>query len=113
MIDKLHRINFSLLKKNYTIDYYNENAFYIVLSFHHLNSVYNGLCYISKEKNKVIIDFQYHTHNKAIEKQLNALASVIYKLYKLNQFELVKTIISNYRTLAIKKYNEKYSLLEV
>lgn len=41
-IEQIRNILHSLLKKDYTVEIYNENAHYLTLSFNHLNSVYNN-----------------------------------------------------------------------
>ena len=102
MINKIHRTLLSLIKNNYAFEVYNVNDYNrLIFSFYHLNSVYNGLCYISKESGNIYIDFQHHAHNKRIEKQLNYLCGNIYKLYKLNQIDFVAEIITNYKPLMI------------
>lgn len=99
IIDNIHRTLTSLLKKRYTVEYYSENNYYIILSFYHLNSVYNGLIFISKEYNTIHIDFQYHHNNKTIQKQLETLSRYIIRLYHLKQLELIIDILANYKPL--------------
>jgi hypothetical protein len=106
LINKIHRTIGSLLKKNYTVEFWTDNNSTIILSFYHLNSVYNGLCYVSKESDWMHIDFQYHAKNKTVEKQLYNLCGNIKKLYKLNQLQQGIDILESYRPLALKKYNE-------
>ena len=113
LFNKLHRTIISLIKKHYTVEFYNDNNHCIILSFYHLNSVYNGLCYIGKNSDYIRIDFQYHRYNKTVEKQLLYLCSTIQKLYKLKQLEQVKTILENYQPLAKEIYNKNYSLNKV
>lgn len=110
MIDKLHRTINSLLKKNYTVEFWTDNNSIIMLSFYHLNSVYNGLCYISKESGRISIDFQYHAKNKTVEEQLVRICQNVYKLYKLNHLQTVINILENYKPLAKDIYNKKYAL---
>ena len=114
MINKIHKTLLSLIKNNYAFEVYNIDDYNrLIFSFYHLNSVYNGLCYISKESSNIYIDFQYHAHNKRIEKQLNYLCANIYKLYKLNQIDFVAEIITNYKPLMLDKHNTCFSLAEV
>lgn len=109
MLNKINKTLNSLLKKDYTVEFWSDNNFIIMLSFYHLNSVYNGLCYISKDDGRVRVDFQYHNKNKTVEKQLKYLCENVYKLYNLKQFEIVKNLLENYHNIAIKSYKEKYS----
>lgn len=99
IFNKLHKTLNSLHKKNYIIEFWNDNNFTIMLSFYHLNSVYNGLCYIDKDTGNVKVDFQYHQQNKVVKKQLEIIGNAVYNLYKLNQLERVKTILNNYKSL--------------
>lgn len=110
-IDKLHKTITSLLKKHYTVEFYTNNNHVIILSFYHLNSVYNGLCYISKESGCINVDFQYHTINKVVKEQIKRIAENVYKLYQLDQLPIVISIFENYKPLATQIYNEKYSIL--
>lgn len=110
MIDKLHKTISSLLKKHYTVEFWTDNNFTIILSFYHLNSVYNGLCYISKESGKINIDFQYHRHNKKVREQLNTVCKNVFKLYQLNQLQTAINILNNYKPSATKIYNDNYSI---
>lgn len=110
IINNLHRTITSLLKKRYTVEYYRENNYYICLSFYHLNSVYNGLVYISKENGAINIDFQYHHENKTVYKRLKTLGDYVYRLYKLNQLDTATNILANYKPLAMEIYNKHYSL---
>lgn len=110
MIKKLHRTIYSLLKKHYTVEFWNENDHYIILSFYHLNSVYNGLCYICKKSGSINIDFQYHRYNKTVYNQLLTLGKNIYKLYKINCLIRVEQIINNYKPLANEIYKNNYSI---
>ena len=98
MINRIHKTLLSLLKKNYIVEFYTDNNFTIILSFYHVNSPYGGLCYISKEHEHERVDFQHHAKNKTVEKQLLYLGKNIRKLYKLNQFELVKNTLASYKT---------------
>lgn len=108
MINKLHRTINSLLKKNYTVEFYTDNNFTIILSFYHLNSVYNGLAYINKENGNIKIDFQYHAVNKTVSEQLKRICENVYKLYYLKQFDLAINILNNYQNAAREIYNTKY-----
>lgn len=110
MIDKLHKTISSLLKKHYTIEFYTENYFTIILSFYHLNSVYNGLCYINKDSGNINIDFQYHAVNKLVHEQVKRIAENVYKLYKLNQFNMAILILNSYKQQATEIFNNYYSL---
>jgi hypothetical protein len=111
MIDKLHKIINSLLKKHYTVEFWSENHHTIILSFYHLNSVYNGLCYIDKQDfNNIHIDFQYHRQNKQVKKQLETLCQRVYWCYKLDMLEYAIEILNNYKPLATKIYNDNYSI---
>lgn len=110
MIDKLHRTINSLLKKNYTVEFWTDNNSIIMLSFYHLNSVYNGLCYISKESGRISIDFQYHAKNKAVAEQLTRICQNVYKLYTLNNLQTAINILENYKPLVKDIYNKKYAL---
>lgn len=110
MLNKMHRTLTSLIKKHYVFEVYNiEDYNSLIFSFYHLNSVYNGLCYISKDSGNIYIDFQYHNKNKAVEKQLYLLCANIYKLYRLNQIVLIEKIISAYKPLALEIFNKNYS----
>lgn len=106
LINKIHRTINSLLKKNYTVEFWTDNNSTIILSFYHLNSVYNGLCYISKESEWMRIDFQYHAKNKTVEKQLYNLCDNIKKLYQLNQLQRGIDILESCKPLALEKYKE-------
>jgi hypothetical protein len=110
MLNKIHRTVKSLLKKHYTIEFYTDNNFTIILSFYHLNSVYNGLCYISKETGRINVDFQYHTLNKTVREQVQRIAENVYKLYQLNQLQTAINIFNNYKPQAMEIYNKKYSI---
>jgi archaellum component FlaF (FlaF/FlaG flagellin family) len=110
MINKIHKTVNSLLKKHYTIEFYTDNNFTIILSFYHLNSVYNGLCYISKDSDYINIDFQYHKYNKAVHEQLKRICENISKLNKLNQLQTALNILNNYKPLANQIYKENYSI---
>lgn len=99
ILSKLHKTLNSLHKKNYIIEFWNDNNFTIMLSFYHLNSVYNGLCYIDKDTGSIKVDFQHHQQNKVVKKQLEIIGNAVYNLYKLNQLETVKTILNNYKSL--------------
>lgn len=110
MINKIHNTINSLLKKHYTVQLYNDTQFSIILSFYHLNSVYNGLCYIDKDNGKIYIDFQYHRYNKTVHQQLNVLCENIYKMYKMHQLELIFEILENYSKQADEIYNKNYSI---
>ena len=109
-IEQIRNILHSLLKKDYTFEIYNENAYYLTLSFNHLNSVYNGLVHINKSENRPRIDWQYHRYNKKVNEQLTRLSIAIYKVYKLKHPEIVENIIDNYRLYAKAVYNNKYAL---
>lgn len=104
IINNMHRTLTSLLKKRYAVEYYSENDYYICLSFYHLNSVYNGLVYISKENGFTNIDFQHHRFSKTVHKQLNILSGYIFKLYQLKQLNTVIDILANYKLLANKNH---------
>jgi hypothetical protein len=108
LYNKLHKTINSLLKKNYTVEFYTDNNFTIILSFYHLNSVYNGLVYISKENGKIKIDFQYHAINKIVSEQITRVAENVYKLYQLKQFDHAVNILNNYHAAAREIYNSKY-----
>lgn len=110
MINKLHRTIASLLKKHYTVEFWTDNNFTIMLSFYHLNSVYNGLCYISKETGRINVDFQYHRQNKAIREQLERICENVYKLYQINQLQTAISILNSYKPLAMEIYNNNYSI---
>lgn len=110
MLNKLHRTINSLLKKHYTIEFYTDNNHIIILSFYHLNSVYNGLCYINKETGHINIDFQYHALNKTVKEQVKRIAGNIYKLYKLNQLQTAINILNNYKPAATEIFNKYYSI---
>lgn len=110
MINKIHRTLTSLVKKNYCFEVYNiEDYNRLIFSFYHLNSVCNGLCYISKDTGNIYIDFQYHNKNKSVEKQLYFLCANIYKLYKLNKIDYAVDVISGYKLLAPELYNNNFS----
>ena len=109
-INKLHRTLTSLLKKHYTVEFWTDNNYTIILSFYHLNSVYNGLCYISKDNGNINIDFQYHRQNKQVKKQLENTSKYIYGLYRLGYLNSVITILNNYKPLATEIYNKNYSI---
>ena len=100
MVNKLHRTLNSLLKKHYTVEFWNENSNTITISFYHANSVSNGLCYISKSIGLYAIDFQYHRYNKAVEKQMDNICNIIFKLYQLGHLDTVTTILDNYKAIA-------------
>ena len=102
----------SLLKKNYTVEVWSENGSFLILSFFHLNSVYNGLVYIHKDNSYYRVDFQYHHKNKTVEKQLKTLCKYVYEFNKLNNLEQFKLLLGLYRTEAQKIYNEKFSIRE-
>jgi hypothetical protein len=106
LINKIHGTINSLLKKNYTVEFWTDNNSTIILSFYHLNSVYNGLCYISKDSDWMHVDFQYHAKNKTVEKQLYNLCGNIKKLYKLNQLQRGIDVLESYKPLALEKYKE-------
>lgn len=110
MIDKLHRTINSLLKKHYTIEFYTDNNHVIILSFYHLNSVYNGLVYIYKESGYINVDFQYHALNKTVCEQVKRIAENVYKLYKLNQFNMAILILNSYKPAATEIFNNYYSI---
>lgn len=110
MIYKLHRTCYSLLKKHYTVEFYNENDHYIILSFYHLNSVYNGLCYICKNSGQTWIDFQYHRRNKIVHKQLLTLSKNIYNVYKKYNLGAAEQVINFYKPLANEIYKNNYSI---
>lgn len=111
MIEKLHRTIYSLLKKHYTVEFWNENDHVIILSFYHLNSVYNGLCYINKYNGDINIDFQYHRHNKQVKKQLENICQRVGGLYKLSGLDCAIEILNNYKPLANEIYKNNYSIL--
>ena len=113
MINKLHKTLTSLLKKHYTVEFWTDNNFTIMLSFYHLNSVYNGLCYISKETGRINVDFQYHRQNKRIQEQLQRICENVYKLYRLNQLQIVINILNNYKPHAMEIYNKNYSISRI
>ena len=110
MLNKLHKTITSLLKKHYTVEFWTDNNFTIMLSFYHLNSVYNGLCYISKETGAINIDFQYHRQNKTIREQLRRICENVYKLYQVNQLTTTINILNNYKQQAMEIYNTNYSI---
>lgn len=99
LLNKLNRTLNSLLKKRYAVELYNENNYYIVLSFYHLNSANNGLAYIEKNGGKVTIDFQYHHYNKVVKNQLENIGKYITNLYNLKQHQKALDIIKNYKYL--------------
>lgn len=113
MIDKLHRTLNSLLKKHYTVEFWTDNNFTIMLSFYHLNSVYNGLCYISKNTGHYSIDFQYHRYNKTVHKQMENICKITYKLYQLGHLDMLKTILDNYHSIAREIYDNNYSITDI
>lgn len=113
LFSKTHRTLNSLLKKHYTVEFWNENNYCIILSFFHLNSVYNGLVYIHKNDGSCRVDFQYHNKNKTIEKQLKTLCKHGYTFYSLHHLEDFKMLLNLYRTEAQKIYNKKYSIKAV
>ena len=110
MTNKLHRTISSLLKKHYTVEIWNNTHFTIILSFYHLNSVYNGLCYIDKDAGRITVDFQYHRQNKLIKEQLIRICENVYKLYQLNNLQIALNVIDGYKTQASKIYNKNYSI---
>lgn len=111
MINKLHRTLNSLLKKHYTVEFWSDNNHVIMLSFYHLNSCHNGLCYISKTTGVYAVDFQHHHYNKIVDKQIEKIGGIIFTLYKLGHFDMVKTILDNYHTSARKDYYNIYSIV--
>ena len=110
MTNKLHRTISSLLKKHYTVEIWNNTHLTIILSFYHLNSVYNGLCYIDKDTGRITIDFQYHKQNKLIKEQLSRICENVYKLYQINNLQTALNIIDGYKTQASEIYNKNYSI---
>lgn len=109
MINKIHKTLASLLRKNYTVVFWSENNYCLRLAFYHLNSVHNGLVYISKVDKNISIDFQYHHKNKTVQKQLEFLGANIQKLLYLKQKELLFSILENYHKQASDKYYKYFS----
>lgn len=109
-LDKLHNTLSSLLKKHYTVEFWSDNDHVIILSFYHLNSVYNGLCYICKDSGNINIDFQYHRQNKQVKKQLENICLRVYWVYKLINLDYAIEILNSYKPAATQIYNENYSI---
>lgn len=102
LIVKIHKILRSLARKKYIVEFYNENNFSIILSFYHLNSVYNGLVYIEKATGRVFVDWQYHHHNKAVGAQLVRLGEYVRQLFALKQNDIVIEMLNNYKMMVVK-----------
>lgn len=107
--EKTNRTLKSLLKKDYTVEFWSENNFCFMLSFYHLNSVYNGLVYIHKKDGRIRVDFQYHQKNKTVEKQLKLLSNYLLEFYNNNNLDQFKLLLGLNIIEADKIYHEKYS----
>lgn len=100
---------YSLLILDYNINIYNESETTLILSFYHLNSIHNGLLFISKNDNYSNIDWQYHRKNKTVKQKLKNITQAIQNLYKNNHSDIIENEIAFYDNLAKMVYNAKYS----
>jgi hypothetical protein len=106
------RVNLNqLLVMDYAVELYNYNDAGCTISFNHLNSVHNGLAFISFENDYRYVDFQYHKHNKRVEKIINEILDYIKLYYRLRKrFDYIIEEITYYHNLAMQLYNCKYSV---
>lgn len=110
-INNLKQSLHTLLKMDYTVGIYNNNDNVITLSFNHLNSVYNALASVIIDKKQIIIDYQYTTKNKKVEKIIYKILNYCIDNYKEeSDITILEKEILYYKNLAQAVYNSKYSL---
>lgn len=97
---------YNLLKKDVAIEIYNQQDGFIVFSFFHLESVYNGLIWYDIKTHTYNINFQYHAYTKALEKLLTKIMNNI----QWFNIDYIDKEIKYYRNLATNVFNSKYSM---
>ena len=111
-IVKLRNILQQITNNDYGIEIYSYTENSIVLSFYHLNNVYNALCYINIKDDKYnYIDWQYAPKNKKIENLIIRLGNTIKALqFSNNNFDFLINEFAHFKELANNIYNSKYSI---
>ena len=114
-MDKLNSTKFKenllkVVRMDYHIQVYNYSDDFFTISFNHLNSVYNGLATININTGKTIIDYQYHTKNKQIEKIIISILEYIRVQKRLRKnYDWIIDTIDYYSELSKTIFKAKYS----